>query len=90
MPNRLVPRDHGSIAALKELGDFAIARPEFVERINRFLEVDAPIFRCQVDRCATEATGDLVAIYEPSHRLISFLAALRAGGNGDPSQGNNC
>jgi hypothetical protein len=38
MPNRLVPRDHGSIAALRELGDFAIARPELVERINRFLE----------------------------------------------------
>ena len=83
MPNRLVPRDHGSIAALRELGDFAIARPELVDRINRFLEVDAPIFRCQIDRRATEATGDLVAIYEPSHRLNSFLATLRAGWNGD-------
>jgi hypothetical protein len=80
--NRLIPRDDGSIAALRELGDFAIARPEFVDRINRFLEVDAPLFRCQVDRRATKATGDLVAVYQPSDRLNSFLAALRAGGDG--------
>lgn len=89
MPNRLVPRDYGSIAALRELGNFAVARPDLAERIHRFLEVGAPIFRCEVDRAATEATGDLVTIYQPSDRLNAFLAALRAGRGwefNDPAQ----
>jgi hypothetical protein len=42
-PNRLVPRDHGSIAALRELGQFAIGFPELANRILRFLEIGAPL-----------------------------------------------
>jgi hypothetical protein len=76
---KLIPLDCGSLAALRELGDFAVSSPELAERIYRFLEIGAPIFRCEVDRCATEATGDLIASYKPSDRLNAFLSALRAG-----------
>lgn len=76
---KLVPRDCGSLAALHELGDFAVRSSEIANRIFRFLEVGAPIFRCEVDQIATESTGNLVAIYEPSNRLNAFLAALRTG-----------
>jgi hypothetical protein len=78
-PLKLIPHDHGTIAALHELGDFAVSGPELAERIFRFLEVDAPIFRCKIDQITTKSTGHLVAIYEPRDRLSTFLVALRAG-----------
>jgi len=80
---KLIPHDNGSIAALNELGDFAISSPQLANRIYRFLQIGAPIFRCEVDHAATKITGNLVAIYEASDRLNTFLVALRAGRGGD-------
>jgi len=76
--NRIVPKDCGALSALRELGQLLIGRPDMAKGLSDFVDVGAPWFRSEVDRLATEATGDFVVRYEASDALKEFLAAMRA------------
>jgi hypothetical protein len=79
---KLIPRDEGSLVALRALGKLVIDRPDLADCIREFLEVGAPLVRCEIDPSATMSTDDLIAVYKPSDRLSAFLAAMGTG-NGD-------
>jgi hypothetical protein len=76
--NRVVPKDHGALSALRELGQLLIGRPDVAERLSNFVDVGTPWFRSEVDLLATNSTGDFVVRYEASDALKEFIAAVRA------------
>jgi hypothetical protein len=75
---KLIPRDEGSLAAIQTLGKLVIDRPDLADSIRKFLEVGAPLVRCEIDPDSAMATDDFIAVYKPSDRLGAFLAAMGA------------
>jgi hypothetical protein len=73
---KFIPHDEGSLAALRALGKLVIDRPDLADSIREFLEVGAPLVRCEIDPAATVAADDFIAVYKPSDRLSAFLAAV--------------
>ena len=76
---RIRPKDAGALAAIRELSELAVVRPDVAKRFREFVDVGAPIFRGKVDHDAAHLAGEFIAVFESSDDFHAFMSALRAG-----------
>lgn len=73
-PLHLVPDGDRAFAELREIAGC----PEGLVEINRLIDEGAPLLRAYIDHPSAIGTGNTIARYEISERLLPVLAAVRA------------
>ena len=76
MARSLVPDFSNALAELRSLMLEDVNLPEALDHVAK---AGLPLFVCEIDTLATEATGDLVLSYKVSDELKVSLAAMGTG-----------
>ena len=64
--------------AIKELASFAQISESFLEDVRAFAESTPQIELINFEQKATIGTSDITVLFNPSDKLLEFLATLRA------------